>query len=590
MAAGTSKFRLLLTGLLATFFVYVLIDQQMVVIDTTKFSKTTYTYASLRLHLVNITESLRSSYVSAISSHSWKDNEKLKQALQRFPSMKGAPFKIYQLDVQRSNAKPLSRDVPDTRPTGCSAKYADIADLPTVSIVMPMHNEVWSMLLRSVHSIIDRTDWRLLKEIIIVDDNSTFEELRSSLDDYVAQLPVKTFVLRNPSRQGLMRSRVNGAHRANGTVIVFMDAHTEVNHEWLPPLLREIVNDPMLLAIPHLDTVNPYTIEYDPWRARMQGTFGWDLDYAWKYAPKMPSDLDLVTTSAVSGSVMASRKDTFFHLGSFDEGMDIWGGENVEIVFRYWMCGGRTMIVPCSRVGHMFRPTLPYTFPRGYDVIQKNFLRIAEVWMDDYKHIFYASKPPIAHLDQAGVKSLRERIKLKERLQCKNFTWYLTTVAIDVIVPEKDTAYHGLMMNVDHQNCLELEEGSRYLTLTDCVRLNRNQQFSVTTTGLLVNNGRTICIDTFNKLVVDSKCAPGGWKYDSKFVDEAMHKSLNPFDQHRPIVRLIYGEMCLTYISISDRKMAELLPCEETKNKKFHWMFSYGHDPRIRPHQYNITA
>ncbi len=136
----------------------------------------------------------------------------------------------------------------------CSRKFWN-EYRPTITLF-----QVWSMLLRSLHSIIIRTDWRLISEIIVVDDASTFDDLRDPLDRYVALLPVRTIVLRNPSRQGLMRSRVNGARIANGTVIVFMDAHAEVNVDWLVPMLREIEADPMLLAIPHLDTISPYTI------------------------------------------------------------------------------------------------------------------------------------------------------------------------------------------------------------------------------------------------------------------------------------------------------------------------------------------
>lgn len=56
------------------------------------------------------------------------------------------------------------------------------------------------------------------------------------------------------------------------------------------------------------------------------------------------------------------------------------------------MCGGSVEIIPCSHVGHIYRNGHPYNMTGrngNKDVHGTNSKRLAEVWMDDYKRLFY---------------------------------------------------------------------------------------------------------------------------------------------------------------------------------------------------------
>ena len=86
--------------------------------------------------------------------------------------------------------------------------------LPDTSIIIVFHNEAWSTLLRTVHSVINRSPRALLNEIILVDDASERDFLGKQLEEYIASLPVPVHLFRTGKRSGLIRARLLGAKNA----------------------------------------------------------------------------------------------------------------------------------------------------------------------------------------------------------------------------------------------------------------------------------------------------------------------------------------------------------------------------------------
>lgn len=66
----------------------------------------------------------------------------------------------------------IRRSLPDPRDPWCKEPNRYQKDLPATSVIICFHNEAWSVLLRTVHSVLDRSPEHLVKEVILVDDFS----------------------------------------------------------------------------------------------------------------------------------------------------------------------------------------------------------------------------------------------------------------------------------------------------------------------------------------------------------------------------------------------------------------------------------
>jgi len=69
-----------------------------------------------------------------------------------------------------------------------------------------------------------------------------------------------------------------------------------------------------------------------------------------------------------------------------------------------------------------------------------NSKRLAEVWMDDYKRLYYLHRRDLRDKD---VGDLSERKKLREKLNCKNFKWFLDNVIPEKFIPDENVVGYG---------------------------------------------------------------------------------------------------------------------------------------------------
>ncbi|KAK1791367.1 hypothetical protein P4O66_013151 [Electrophorus voltai] len=124
------------------------------------------------------------SWTDGLRRRDWHDNDSIRRdELRTGKGEQGKAFPLAEdecddsvykengFNIYVSNNIALDRSLPDIRHPNCKQKLY-LENLPNTSIIIPFHNEGWSSLLRTVHSVVNRTPDCLIAEIILVDDHS----------------------------------------------------------------------------------------------------------------------------------------------------------------------------------------------------------------------------------------------------------------------------------------------------------------------------------------------------------------------------------------------------------------------------------
>jgi len=151
-------------------------------------------------------------------------------------------------------------------------------------------------------------------------------------------------------------------------------------------------------------------------------------------------------------------------------------------------------------------------------------MRVAEVWMDEYKEYYYTREPQIAKLDFGDVS---EQKAIRDKLQCKSFKWFMENVAYDLLrkfpLPPKNKVW-GQCSNEKYHVCLDVRgaDFGQPIGVSGCHGFMGNQLYRLNTEGELSNSEH--CFVSDKNIVKKKFCLDyqgiwnpvGEWDYNTE--------------------------------------------------------------------------
>ncbi|KFU85126.1 Polypeptide N-acetylgalactosaminyltransferase-like 2 [Chaetura pelagica] len=447
------------------------------------------------------------------------------------------------------------------------------SSLPTASIIICFHDEAWSTLLRTVHSIMDTAPKASLKDIILVDDLSQQGPLKSALSEYISKLDgVK--LIRSNKRLGVIRGRMLGAARATGDVLIFMDSHCECQKGWLEPLLARLSSNRNSVVSPVIDVIDWKTFQYYHSVGLHRGVFDWKLDFHWEPVPEHEEKVRQSPISPIREKrrwIMQSHKRRFNHyLFDFWFGCTSLGSlpqANLRIIQLFflltWLCGGSVEIIPCSRVGHVYRNHFPHAFSYE-EAIVRNKIRIAETWLGSFKENFYKHDTVAFLISKAEKPDCSERLQLQKRLGCRNFQWFISNVYPELSQPEDTPRFSGKLFNTGVGFCANYRPGTAIaegsIELSHCSD-SLTQHFEYNSMKeIRLGSAPLFCFDVRHGKVIPQNC--------TKETDNS-HQHWD-VQENGTIVHVLSGK-CIEAAKNEDEKNLFLCGCDNNANQV--WQF-----------------
>ncbi|MCI2105456.1 MAG: glycosyltransferase [Intestinimonas sp.] len=277
------------------------------------------------------------------------------------------PQKLTIDDVSETTPEALVKTVADYTPL-----HVPQWDKPTVSIVIPVYNQ-FDYTYACVKSILQNSG-DMTYEILIADDCST--DVTRDIDAIITGL----HTIHNAENLRFLRNCNHAAKEAHGTYILFLNNDTQVQENWLAPLVKLMEQDKTI-------GMTGSKLVYPDGRLQEAGGIFWNDASAWNYGnradPAAPEYNYVKDVDYISGASICICKALWEEIGGFDDRFAPAYCEDSDLAFEVRAHGKRVVYQPLSVVVHfegVSNGTDTSTGQKRYQVInQKKFY---EKWKD----------------------------------------------------------------------------------------------------------------------------------------------------------------------------------------------------------------
>lgn len=267
---------------------------------------------------------------------------------------------------------------------------------PCASIIIPVYNQAAHTLacLRAIAAHPPATPF----EVIVIDDGSSDETA-----DWMSRIEGLRYH-RRARNGGFIAACNDGAARANGAFLVFLNNDTWPQPGWLDALLATFQ------AHPEAGLVGAQLI-YPDGRLQEAGGVVFSDGSAWNYgrfdSPQDPRYASLRDADYCSGAAIAIPSAMFERLGGFDTRYAPAYYEDTDLAFAVRAAGHRALYQPQSRVVHLEGITAGTDTGSGTKAYQ---VRNRGIFADKWRDALQSQLPPQALPDPARLARDRTQI------------------------------------------------------------------------------------------------------------------------------------------------------------------------------------